>query len=133
MAPTFTLLYAGLASLLLIALSYRVVALRRRHQVGIGTGSVNALERAIRAQANFSEYVPLALLLLALLEMTSAPALLIHALGVALILGRVLHAIGLNRSAGISSGRFVGTLLTWLVLLIGGLFATARALLQLLG
>lgn len=133
MTPSITLFYAGLSALVLVGLSWRVVALRRKHQVGIGTGSVNALERAVRAHANFCEYVPLALLVIGLLELSGAPAALVHGLGAALVIGRVLHAVGLNRTAGISQGRFVGTALTWLVLLVGGGVAAVRAALQLFG
>lgn len=130
MPPAITLLYAGISALILLGLSARVVGLRRKHQVGIGTGSVTALERAVRAQANFTEYVPLALLLIALLELNGLGAVVIHGFGVVLVIGRVLHARGLNRSAGTSAGRFIGTLLTWLVLLAAGLTAAFVGLTQ---
>ncbi|MBY6204940.1 MAPEG family protein [Halomonas denitrificans] len=121
MIASITLFYASLLALLLLGLSARVVMLRRRHQVGLGTGSVGALQRAVRVQANFGEYVPFAILLLALLEWAGAWTWLLHALGAVLVLGRVLHAQGLSKSGGVSSGRFVGTLLTWLVLLVAAL------------
>lgn len=112
--------YAGLLALVLLALSYNVVRLRRRHQVGIGTGEVAELARAIRAHANFCEYVPLALILLVALALAgAAPLWALHGLGAALVVGRVLHAFGLSRSAGASAARVWGTVLTWLVLLIG--------------
>ncbi|NKI34953.1 hypothetical protein HFP89_07225 [Wenzhouxiangella sp. XN79A] len=133
MTPTITLFYAGLSALILLGLSARVVALRRKHQVGIGTGAINTLERAVRAQANFTEYVPLALLLIALLELQGVAGAVVHALGALLVIGRVLHALGLNRSAGTSMGRLVGTVLTWLVLLAGGAAALGVALIQGLG
>ena len=119
MYSSVILLYTSLLALLLIGLSYNVVRLRRRHQVGIGTGSVKALERAVRAHANFCEYVPLALLLLALVEFGgNVPAWALHLLGLMLLIGRISHALGLNRSAGASRARVVGTLLTWIVLLV---------------
>lgn len=119
MYPSIVLIYASLLALLLIGLSYNVVRLRRRHQVGIGTGSVQALERAVRAHANFCEYVPLALLLLGLIELGGkVPGWMLHILGLALLAGRIAHAQGLNRSAGASRARVVGTALTWGVLLV---------------
>lgn len=134
MQSSVVLLYAGLHALLLIALSWNVVRLRQRHQVGIGTGSVQALERAVRVQANFSEYVPLALLVLALIEFGSnAPVWVLHVLGIALLAGRIAHALGLNRSAGASRARVVGTLLTWIVLVLGAGVAVATALSSLPG
>lgn len=133
MPPAITLLYAGISALILLGLSARVVGLRRKHQVGIGTGSVTALERAVRAQANFTEYVPLALLLIALLELNGLDAVVIHGFGAVLVIGRVLHAQGLNRSAGTSAGRFIGTLMTWLVLLAAGLTAAFVGVTQAVG
>ncbi|HKL52335.1 MAG TPA: MAPEG family protein [Wenzhouxiangellaceae bacterium] len=119
MYSSVVLLYTSLLALLLIGLSYNVVRLRQQYQVGIGTGSVQALERAVRAQANFCEYVPLALLLLALIEFgTNMPAWALHILGLLLFVGRVMHALGLNRTAGASSARVVGIVLTWIVLLV---------------
>lgn len=128
MPYTVTLLYAGLSGLLLLALSFRVVGLRRKHRIGLGTGDEPALERAVRVHANFCEYVPLALVLLLVLELSAAlPALVLHALGLMLVIGRILHALGLSRSAGTSSGRFVGTLLTWLMIAISALLAAGLA------
>lgn len=129
MLYSVTLFYAGLSGLLLLALSFQVVALRRRHRVGLGTGDEPALERAVRVHANFCEYAPLALLLLLVLELSaSLPPLVLHALGLMLIAGRILHAVGLSRSAGTSSGRFVGTLLTWVMILVAALLAVGIAL-----
>ncbi len=110
--------YAGLGALLLLALSARIVGLRRKHQVGIGGGGQEELERAIRVQANCVEYMPLALILLALAESQAANHLLLHVAGAVLIIGRLLHAAGLSQSKGRSSGRFYGTLMTWLTLLL---------------
>lgn len=130
MAFSITLFYVGLLTLVLLALSMRVVGLRRRHQVGIGTADKPDLELAVRCHANFCEYVPLAVLLLLALEASGTVAVgILHGLGISLVVGRLLHGFaGLNRSAGKSMGRFVGTLLTWLVLLVGALFAIWIAL-----
>jgi uncharacterized membrane protein YecN with MAPEG domain len=68
----------------------------------------------MRVQANFVEYVPLALLLLALLEMGGLAKTWVWVFGSVLLVGRVLHAIGLSGSPGTSTGRFYGTLLTWI-------------------
>ena len=123
MPASITLLYAALLALLLIALSMRVVFQRRQHRVGIGVGEVNSLERAVRVQANFCEYVPFALLLLLLLDL--APAVsdwVIHTLGLMLLVGRILHAVGLTQSAGTTPGRFLGTFLTWMMILLSALY-----------
>jgi uncharacterized membrane protein YecN with MAPEG domain len=124
-AFTLTLFYSGLLGLILLGLSMQVVRLRRRLGVGIGSGDQPELERAIRAQANFCEYAPLGILLLLVLEGSAAlhPTVL-HVLGIALVIGRIMHGfMGLNRSAGVSSGRFIGTLITWLMILLSSLLA----------
>jgi uncharacterized membrane protein YecN with MAPEG domain len=117
--PVVTPLYAAFLGLLLLVLAWNVVKQRRIHQVGLGDGGIPALSRAIRVHANFVEYVPLTLVLVLLVELQLQGAHLwvAHALGGALLLGRVLHAIGLSGSAGTSFGRMWGTLLTWLALL----------------
>lgn len=129
MALTISMFYAGLLVLLYLGLSLQVVRLRRTLQVGIGTGGNEVLDRAVRAHANFAEYVPLALLLLVLVEAgTAAPGWLVHLLGAALLVGRIMHGlIGLNRSAGYSAGRFWGTCLTWLVFALGALIVIVTA------
>jgi uncharacterized protein len=130
MSFTITLFYAGLLALMLLALSMQVVILRRRHGVGVGAGERQDLGLAVRAQANFCEYVPLGLLLLLLLEASGALApVMLHGLGVMLLFGRLLHGFfGLNRSAGTSMGRFVGTLLTWLMIATAALFSVGLAI-----
>lgn len=113
-----TSLYAGLCGILLLALSSRVVNARRTHQIGLGDGGNPELIRAIRVQANFVEYTPLILILILLVEMGDNSAAVVHSLGGALVVARVMHAAGLSRTSGVSALRFVGTLLTWLVLAI---------------
>lgn len=117
-----TSIYAALAGILLLVLAWRVVTVRRRERIGLGDGQNRDLERRIRIHANAVEYVPIALILLALAEAAGNPAWAIHAAGASLIVARVLHAVGLTQSHGHSFGRFVGVLLTWLV--IFGLSAT---------
>lgn len=117
MIPRIALLFASLHVLLYVALSLRVVLHRNAHRIGIGTGEDRALARKVRVHGNFNEYVPLALLLLALLELSGIQPGPLWAFGIALLAGRVLHAIGLGRSAGYSVGRFAGTLLTFLALM----------------
>jgi uncharacterized membrane protein YecN with MAPEG domain len=118
--PRLALLFAGIHALLLLAFSAQVSRLRGRTKLGLGAGDSTDLARWIRVQGNFVEYVPLALLLLALLEIGGAPRAWLLAGGSALLAGRLLHAWGLSRHSGVSFGRFVGTALTW-----GMLFAAA--------
>ena len=70
----------------------------------------------MRVHANFIEYVPMALLMLALLELAGLAATWLWAMGGVLLAARMLHGFGLSRHAGYSFGRFWGTLLTWIVM-----------------
>ncbi|QOC22142.1 MAPEG family protein [Wenzhouxiangella sp. AB-CW3] len=123
MPALITLTYASLLALLLLLLSFRVVKLRRGLGVGVGSGGHESLQLAVRTHANFVEYVPLALLLMLLLELGGAVDVLLHVLGLMLLAGRVLHGlVGLNRGPGKSLGRFWGTLLTWVTLMLSAVF-----------
>ena len=118
MTPAITALYAGLLGLLYIALGGFVVAQRRRARIGLGTGSDPALERSVRVHGNFAEYAPLFLVLLLVAELAGAAGALLHLLGAAFLLARIGHAFGLGRSSGTSTGRFVGTLVTWVAIVV---------------
>lgn len=117
---TVTLVSAGLLGFLLFFLGACVVAGRVKFKVDNGDGGNPAMRQRIRAQANFVEYVPLALILLALVEKESiGPRWLAVALGAVLVVGRLWHAQGMLTREGTSAGRFMGTNLTWLTILTG--------------
>jgi uncharacterized protein len=111
-------LYAALLALLMMALAVRVMLLRNRHRVGVGDGGHAPMNLGIRAHANAIEYVPVALILLLILELNQTQPVLLHTFGITLLVGRVLHALGLSRSAGSSPGRLVGIALTVLVIVV---------------
>ncbi|HTT08810.1 MAG TPA: MAPEG family protein [Gammaproteobacteria bacterium] len=117
MSLPITALYTGMLSALLIALSVAVVSLRVKHRVTIGTGNVPGLERAIRIHANFVEYVPLALLLLMLCEINQGAPRMLHSYGIALVIARLSHVLGLSFTSRPNPGRLIGATLTWLIIL----------------
>lgn len=92
--PDITILYAGVLGLMAIGLGATAGILRAKSGVSIGDGGNQALLLRMRRHANFVENVPLALVLIALLEMQAVPATAIHALGAGLVLGRILHWMG---------------------------------------
>lgn len=126
--PVITALYAGVLALLGIALAVNTARTRGRFGVGLGDGGKPELLQAIRMHGNFIENAPLALAVLLTLELTATASWLLHALGGALVIGRILHAWGLSRSAGGSFGRAAGTVLTWTMLGVAGALALARGL-----
>lgn len=122
-----TMITAGVLTLLLLALSGYVIAGRVKFRIGLGDGNNEQMRQRIRIHANFVEYVPLALILLFLVESASiGPGWFPGVLGAALVIGRLWHAQGLLGSSGTSTGRFAGTNLTLFVLLFGALAVLGR-------
>jgi hypothetical protein len=113
MPPLATMIYAGALGLVLVFLSGRVIGRRRDRQVGIGDGGDAELARRVRAHANFTEYVPLALILMLLIEIAGIGAWLVHGLGVSLVAGRLVHAWSMTASS--ITARTVGMSLTLMV------------------
>ena len=122
-----TMLTAGVLSLLLLLLSGYIIAGRVKFKVDIGDGGNEQMRQRIRTQANFIEYVPIALLLIMLIESGKlGPNWLSSAMGGTLVIARLLHAQGLLSKTGVSFGRFVGTNLTGLVILVGAVVVLGR-------
>jgi uncharacterized protein len=99
-APTLapvTGLYAGLLALLYVVLSFRVIRLRRKLSRPFGEGDCEELTRAVRVHGHFAEYVPLALMLLLMLELADWPGWALHLYGALLLCSRLIHLAGLSR------------------------------------
>jgi len=115
-------LYAGILGIIYLGLSFMVVRKRLKHRIGVGDNNNHEILRAVRIHANFAEYVPLALIMMMIIEINNVnpfdvSPLFLHMFGVVLVLARLAHAYGLSQSAGTSPGRFMGTILTFLTLL----------------
>ena len=111
-----TSLYAALLGGLLIYLSINVIKARRSARVSVGDGGDDALLRAIRTQGNFAEYTPLALILIAAIEVNGLSVWVVHGLGAALVAGRGLHAFGLAPGDGKMPLRVRGMQITFAVI-----------------
>lgn len=121
-------LYAGLNILILFVLAVMVSLNRRRAKVSLGIGTDDGLEKAVRAHGNAVEWAAPGLAGLILLALLDTTPLYMHILGVALTLGRGLHAYGIITSDGPNIGRMVGTLLNWLSFLGMGLLLVGAAI-----
>ena len=109
-----TALYAGLLGLLAVVLANQVLYARLR---------ASQLPKwkpdtVLRVQANFVENVPLALILLLVLELQATSAGILHVLGTALVACRVLHAWGMSRNPGANYPRLIGAQGTFLLVSI---------------
>ncbi len=114
-----TPLYASLLAILYLALTVGVVRNRYRFEVSLGDGGHADLNRVIRGHGNFSEYAPIALLLMVIAEAANADKTLIHAIGAMLLAGRILHAYALAMTTGNMQARRWGMILTILAMAIG--------------
>ena len=108
-----TSIIAAILTIIFVKLSFAVIDLRRKNKVGLGSGGYDDLERAIRAQGNFAEYVPIGLILIACLELNGAPWWLVILPGIALIIGRLIHAKGINEPPPNFSSRVLGMKFTF--------------------
>ena len=129
MIITISPIYAALTAFIFLGLSWRVIQYRRANIISLGDkGDKNLLKR-MRAQANCAEYAPVALLVLLMTELAGAPAVAVHLMGVAIVLGRVLHAYGFSSTPQIIILRQIGILLNLLAIGLGALGLLAHALL----
>ncbi|MBA4209784.1 MAG: glutathione S-transferase [Parvibaculum sp.] len=114
-------IYVGLNILINLFLAYRVSANRVRTNVMTGTGEDEKLYNASRAHVTNVEYTPIGLIGLVVLHLLAASIYVMHVVGLALTIGRILHAIGVSRTGESTPPRLVGTLLTWIALLVAGI------------
>lgn len=109
-----TALYAGLHGLLAVLFANYVLYTRLRAD-RLPAWRVDA---AVRVQANFVENVPLALVLLLVLELSGLGRTAAHTLGGTLFALRVLHAWGLGGFEGPNYPRLIGAQGTFLIIAV---------------
>ena len=127
--PAVTAIYAAVLTLIYMALTIWVSVARVRLRVNHGDGGHVQLNRRIRAHANFAEYVPLILLLVALLEADGATRFTINALLLPLVIARIMHPIGMTArdfSARQFTFRGPGAGVTWVVMVIAAVLLLGR-------
>ena len=116
-----TSLYVGGLAFIFLALSFRVIAFRRANKVSLGDADSKDLRQRTRGQANFAEYTPFGILVLACVELQGAPAIAVHLLGAMLFFGRLLHAMAFWVHPMNFNYRIAGMLLTTAMIAVGGL------------
>ncbi|MBW4331949.1 MAPEG family protein [Stakelama sp. CBK3Z-3] len=119
---TISLVTAGACALINLWLAFRIGRIRRAHGIYVGDGGNDVLARRMRSQANFVEYAPFVLILIALIEYVSGSSVLLWIAAAAFIAARIAHPFGMD---GWIPGRMAGTLVTFLLLLALGLYAVS--------
>ncbi len=118
---SITPIYASVATLFFMYLSFRVIGARRASNVGLGDGGNRVLLRRQRVHGNCAEYVPLAILLMALAELQNTPTWTLHLIGALLMAGRVVHAYGVSQEPEQIKLRAIGMTLTFAALITGAM------------
>lgn len=113
-------LFAAIFALAQIVLSLLIVKIRTRHKVSLGDGGVAELQAMIRVHGNFTETVPMALILMALAELSGAPFWAVYGMGLLMAASRMFHAYGILTPPGYGFCRKIGMTLTFIVYTLGG-------------
>ena len=115
-----TLGYTAVLGALMAVLSIRVPIRRGVLDVPFGDGGDEELATRIRAFGNFTEYVPMILVMMALAELSGASPTALHVSGVVLIAARGLHAVAYRARSTLTLpqkvGRGFSAFATWCVL-----------------
>lgn len=118
MVVPVTGVFAAVLGILLLVLSVQVVKFRVKYKKAMGTTDDRNFEAAVRAHGNLIEYAPLGLIMLGIAELNGVAGGLIYWTGMALVVGRILHAWGMINGHGEEhKARAIGIVLTWLAIL----------------
>ena len=113
MPIAITAIYAGIFALVIVALGINVTVHRVKLRVPLGDGGNAQMLRMIRLHANAIEYVPLALLLMAIYEINGGWHAALHVIGIALVAARLAQTWNMWSTEKAGPGRIAGQSLTW--------------------
>ena len=88
-----TLIFAAIFGILHVIFTLRVGGYRFKSKISLGDGGDNELRNRIRAHGNFTENVPIALLLLLLNDLIGTSDRTLMILGSVLLVSRLLHYV----------------------------------------
>ncbi len=120
-------IYASLLAVIFVVLSVRTLRLRRHLKIAIGDAGNEHMLRAMRVHSNFAEYTPYALLMIYFVETSGASPVLVHALGLFLLIGRLAHAFGVSQYNEQYHYRVAGMTLTFSVFFLSSAYLLTLA------
>lgn len=94
-----TMITTALLAIVNIWIGFRAVQIRARDKILIGDAGNPSMIARMRAHSNFSEYVPLAVILMGLIEMAGGARTGLIVAGGALLIARIAHPLGMDRPA----------------------------------
>lgn len=104
-----TALYAGILGIMAIILGAGSGFIRARTGVSLGADSTNQAQLlAFRRHANFTEWAPIFLILLGVLELNGSSEITLYTLGGVFVVARILHPLGLRAEDAGGIGRTLG-------------------------
>lgn len=120
-----TALYAGVLAIFALVLSFQAGTFRGKTGVSVLFGDPANMDLAekVRRHQNFLEYVPFIVILMSAIELNGGSAMFLHIVGIALVLSRIAHAIGLKHDNMGHPGRAIGAGATALITLVAAVYA----------
>lgn len=106
---------------LFLFLSFHVIRHRVTNRVAIGDSGDEKLFRKIRMHANFTEYTPIAIFLLALCEVHLVSFSILVSVGSLLVIGRYLHAYGISNLKTPNAFRISGMMATFFSIIVASI------------
>lgn len=107
-----TLLFGSLSALLLALLGANVSRVRSAKKAFVGGEVDHELHRVVRAHGNATEWIPVLILMLLILELGGASHSQLNIFGATIFVSRLLHGAGLIFKSKVST---IGASLTYLL------------------
>ncbi|MBP0617558.1 MAPEG family protein [Jiella mangrovi] len=109
-------IYAGLNGAILIWLAVQTGLIRNQEKVFMGDGGNARMIRVMRGHANAIEFIPITLICMTLAALLGTSAVILHALGIMLTVGRFIHALHFTAADAPMWQRMAGTGLSFLAM-----------------
>ena len=128
MALQITAIYAAMVGLWAVVLSNYVSTMRGKYKILHGDGGNPEMAAVIRRHGNLTEYVPLALILLGMAEVSGLPSTWNHGLGILLVVSRLVHPFGVSVARPANPLRIAATVGTHIVTAGSAVFILWKAI-----
>lgn len=122
-----TLTIGAACAVINIWLAVRIVRGRLSAKILTGDGGDMAMIAGMRAHANFTEYAPIVLILMGLIEVARGPLVALWVIGAVFVAARLAHPIGMAQQKE-NKLRGAGAVVTWVVTLVLAGWALAIAI-----